>query len=151
MSAALISRTVLMAVIAAVATGCATKKDFYATGGSRADGTVDMAYDFRPFETPVVSQQQAQSIAKSKCAVWGYRDAESFGGMTQNCYRRNEFGTCTAGQNIIKYQCIGNLDAPPSVSAVPAGDADLLGSGRMRRLPDPVSARVARALTQLIK
>lgn len=62
------SRIVVRIVASALAifalSGCATRKDFYAMGGSRADGSVDMAYDFRPFEKPVVNQQQAYAIAK---------------------------------------------------------------------------------------
>lgn len=106
--------TALLLAISAVISGCATKKEFYATGGSRADGTIDMAYEFHPFESPVVSLQQAQTVAKSKCSVWGYRDAEPFGGKSVNCYQRNGFGTCEAGQVLVKYQCIGNLDAAPT-------------------------------------
>lgn len=114
---------VLVLATAVFVTGCSTPKNFYATGGSRADGTVDMAYDFRQFEKPVVNHQQAKSIAKSKCSVWGYRDAESFGGTTQNCYQRDGFGTCVAGQVLIKYQCLGNLDAVTPASSTPTGFA----------------------------
>ncbi|MCY1393922.1 YecR-like lipoprotein [compost metagenome] len=100
----------LLALAASVAvTGCATKKDFYATGGSRADGTVDMAYDFAQFEQPVVDVNQAHNIAKSKCQVWGYQEAEAFGGKQQHCNQFNGYGTCVAGQVVIKYQCIGDL------------------------------------------
>ena len=120
-----IAAKALLALIAAITiTGCATKKDFYAMGGSRADGTVDMAYDFRQFESPVVNPAQAQSIAKSKCRVWGYNDAEAFGGMTQNCHQRDGFGTCVAGQVVHTYQCIGNLNeaaqAKPDNTQAPA-------------------------------
>lgn len=76
-----------------------------------------MAYDFRQFEQPVVNQQQAQSIAKSKCSVWGYGSAEPFGGKVTTCHQRNGFGDCLAGQVVVKYQCLGNIDAP---SATPA-------------------------------
>ncbi len=107
----------LLALAAATAiTGCATKKNFYALDGSRADGTVDMAYDFRQFETPVVDKQQAHTIARAKCGVWGYSDAEPFGGMQQKCIQQDGWGTCVAGQMVIKYQCLGNLDAPPPSS-----------------------------------
>lgn len=101
-----------IAVIMTLSTGCAVKKDFYATGGSRADGTVDMAYDFAQFEQPVVNPSQAQSIAQQKCTVWGYREAEAFGGKTTNCNQRDGWGNCVAGQVVIKYQCIGDLSAP---------------------------------------
>ncbi|PJI47236.1 MAG: hypothetical protein CTR55_22050 [Pseudomonas sp.] len=96
----------------AFTTGCAVKKDFYATGGSRADGTVDMAYDFAQFEQPLVNPSQAQSIAQQKCTVWGYREAEAFGGKTTNCNQRDGWGNCVAGQVVIKYQCIGDLGVP---------------------------------------
>lgn len=123
-AAALVTKALLVLIAAITITGCATKKDFYAMGGSRADGTVDMAYDFRQFESPVVNPAQAQSIAKSKCRVWGYSDAEAFGGMTQNCHQRDGFGTCVAGQVVHTYQCIGNLNeaaqAQPVTTQAPA-------------------------------
>lgn len=122
---------ILAAVLAALS-GCATKKDFYATGGSRADGSVDMAYDFAQFEQPVVNIAQAQSIAKSKCRVWGYNDAEAFGGKQQICNQSNGYGTCIAGQVIYKYQCIGNISEAPMtqptaapLSAAPAAAGSL--------------------------
>ncbi|WP_457787199.1 YecR family lipoprotein [Pseudomonas sp. PL-6] len=119
----------LLAIVAALTiTGCATKKDFYAMGGSRADGTVDMAYDFRQFESPVVNPGQARTIARSKCRVWGYSDAEAFGGMTQNCYQRDGWGTCIAGQVIHKYQCIGNLNEAPKVQSSGVAPASLSGA-----------------------
>lgn len=103
------SKLLLLFLMAASVTGCSSRKDFYATGGSRADGSIDMVYDFKPFETPIVDHGQAESIANKKCAVWGYERAEPFGGKTQNCQVRDGWGNCTAGQIIIKYQCIGNI------------------------------------------
>ena len=102
-----------IAAVLAVLSGCATEKDFYATGGSRADGSVDMAYDFAEFEQPVIDIAQAQRIAKSKCRVWGYSDAEAFGGKQQICNRTNNYGGCVAGQVVYKYQCLGDLGAAP--------------------------------------
>lgn len=113
-------RTIPLAVLALSAalavTGCATKKDFYAMGGSRADGTVDMAYDFRQFEKPVVNVEQAKTIAKSKCRVWGYQDAEMFGGKRQQCHQIDGWGNCVAGQVTIQFQCIGSGDSGSSIS-----------------------------------
>lgn len=105
----------------ALSSGCAVKKNFYATGGSRADGTVDMAYDFAQFEQPVVSLDQAQGIALQKCAVWGYRQAEAFGGQTTHCDQRDGWGNCVAGQVVVKYQCIGDLDAPKASTSAQNG------------------------------
>lgn len=108
-------------------TGCAVKKDFYAMGGSRADGTVSMAYDFKQFEQPVVNHQQALSIAKQKCSVWGYDNTEAFGGQTVNCQQRDGFGNCVAGQVVIQYQCLGNLDAGKNAPLVRPVAASLSG------------------------
>lgn len=118
---------------AALTTGCAVKKDFYATGGSRADGTVDMAYDFAQFEQPVVSQNQAQAIAQQKCAVWGYREAEAFGGKITNCNQRDGWGNCVAGQVVIKYQCIGDLGAPQVGRAVQASASSTPSNGSLSK------------------
>ncbi|WP_028240741.1 YecR family lipoprotein [Stutzerimonas azotifigens] len=114
----LVTRAAVAALASITLAGCAVKKDFYAMGGSRADGTVDMAYDFAQFEQPVINHQQAQLIAKQKCAVWGYEKAEPFGGQTTNCYQRNGFSTCIAGQVVMKYQCVGDINAPrPAIAA----------------------------------
>ncbi|CAN7566188.1 YecR-like lipofamily protein [Pseudomonas sp. LjRoot277] len=110
-------KLLFLVVLAVVVSGCSSRKDFYATGGSRADGSIDMAYDFKAFETPVVDYKQAESIANSKCAVWGYDRAEPFGGQTQNCQARDGWGNCNAGQMIVKYQCIGNITPASQASA----------------------------------
>ena len=111
----------LILMISLSVTGCAVRKDFYASGGSRSDGSIDMAYNFRQFEQPVVNYDQAKNIARDKCKVWGYQDAEMFGGATQNCQQFNGYGNCVAGQMVVKYQCIGNLDAPGVHAAAPQG------------------------------
>lgn len=132
MSAARTIKTLTIMLAFVAMTGCATKKNFYATDGSRADGTVDMAYDFAQFEQPVIDIAQAKSIAKSKCRVWGYSDAEAFGGRQQNCHQTNGYGTCIAGQIVHKYQCIGNISEAPMIqpaaaplSAAPAAAGSL--------------------------
>ena len=122
-------RTLFLLVMLTIAvTGCSSRKDFYATGGSRADGAIDMAYDFKPFETPIVDFNQAQAIANTKCAVWGYNRAEPFGGQTQNCQVRDGWGNCTGGQMIVKYQCVGNITPanPPAAAPAPSGTVGML-------------------------
>lgn len=106
----------ILAITAAVA-GCSAPKNFYATGGSRADGVVDVAYDFGRMETPVVDKRQAYSIARTKCSLWGYSDAEPFGGQVQTCEARSGFGECSSFKVSIKYQCLGSPErasTPPN-------------------------------------
>jgi len=109
-----LSRLAAVFAFLVVLTACSTHKDFYATGGSRADGVIDVAYDFTYLETPVVDLNQAYNIARSKCSLWGYVDAEPFGGASQECTVRRGYGDCSAWRVSKKYQCLGNLG---SVSA----------------------------------
>ena len=110
--------------------GCSSKMPFYATGGSRGDGTVDMAYDTELFVDEIVNFNEAQKLAEDKCKVWGYQSAEIFGGQTENCYQRNGYGDCLKGQMIVKYQCIGDLGVgaqTPSQSSAPVSNSSSSG------------------------
>jgi len=51
--------------------GCSTTKEYVATGGSRADGTVDLSYEYVMFESPVENVQQGTTVASSTCARRG--------------------------------------------------------------------------------
>lgn len=42
-------------LISAFLTGCAAPKNWAATGGSRADGTIKLSYEYGMFENPQVS------------------------------------------------------------------------------------------------
>jgi len=145
-----LSRRTAAFVFLATLAGCATHKDFQATGGSRADGVIDVAYEFSSFETPVVDQQQAYAIARSKCSLWGYVDAEPFGGTNQECTLRRGYGDCSAWRVSKKYQCLGNLgsvSAPlnylgPSQApaAVPARQATAPYQAAPSTAPAPLSS-----------
>ena len=61
--------------------GCATSvaKDFMATGGSRADGTIQLSYEHAAFEQPKIDFAKGLETARSRCAAWGYSSAEQGG------------------------------------------------------------------------
>jgi hypothetical protein len=86
--------------------GCAVQKQMVATGGSRADGTVKMAYEFGMFEMPKIDMQQGQDAATQRCKSWGYTNAEAFGGQTKTC---SSFGggACNSWLVTVEYQCTG--------------------------------------------
>ncbi|MDQ6961952.1 MAG: YecR family lipoprotein [Mariprofundaceae bacterium] len=65
--------------------GCATPKQFSATGGSKADGIVKLSYEYSLFEDPQVDMAQGVTVAKKRCEAWGYAQAEAFGGSTKKC------------------------------------------------------------------
>jgi len=88
--------------------GCATTKDWSATGGSRSDGTVRLSYEFGQFEKPELSEQQAVTLASQRCKTWGYTGAEAFGGQTRTCnLSSGAFGNCQRWLVTKEYQCTG--------------------------------------------
>lgn len=87
-------------------TGCATTKTLQATGGSRADGTVKMAYEYGQFEKPQPKWNQAKQSAQQRCKAWGYTRAEKFGGGLSKCVSRNGYG-CVKHRVTVTYQCTG--------------------------------------------
>jgi len=84
-------------------TGCATQKILTPTGGSKADGTVVLSYEYGMFEQPVVDYDAAQALAKQKCAAWKYKDAEAFGVGESECTAYD--GGCLAWRVNVTYQC----------------------------------------------
>jgi len=86
--------------------GCAVQKQLVATGGSRADGTVKMSYEFGMFEKPVINVQQGLQSAIKRCESWGYTGAEAFGGQTKLC---NAYGGGNFNNWLVtmEFQCTG--------------------------------------------
>jgi YecR-like lipoprotein len=97
---------ILAALLAASA--CAVRKDWFASGGSRADGTVQLSYTWGLFEQPVVDGAQGVALAASKCAGWGYSGAEPFGGAVTRCNSVDYQGNCNGWVATVVYQCVGN-------------------------------------------
>ncbi|EHT8816943.1 hypothetical protein KYT24_004393 [Salmonella enterica] len=81
----IIKKAAAAAAIATLLAGCAVQKQMVATGGSKADGTVTMSYEYGLFEAPKVDSSQAIAAAAQRCKAWGYTTAEPFGGVTKVC------------------------------------------------------------------
>lgn len=88
-------------------TGCAANKTLVPTGGSKADGTVDLSFEFGVFQKPVVDMVAAQASAKQRCAAWGYTEAEAFGGEKRQCQAFDGYGNCMRWFVTVTYQCTG--------------------------------------------
>jgi hypothetical protein len=86
--------------------GCAVQKTMQATGGSRADGTVKLSYEFGMFQVPNVDMAQGTVAAARRCASWGYSGAEPFGGQTKVC---NGYGGGNSNSWLVtvEFQCTG--------------------------------------------
>ncbi|MDR3490967.1 MAG: YecR family lipoprotein [Gammaproteobacteria bacterium] len=85
-------------------TGCATTKTLQPISGSKADGTVTLAYEYGMFESPTVDWNRANITAKQRCAAWGFNNAQAFGNGQSQCTAYNQYG-CTRQQVNVVYQC----------------------------------------------
>ena len=85
--------------------GCSVQKTMSATGGSKADGTIEMSYEYGNFEKPVVNRTQADRRATERCKAWGYDHADAFGGGKTQCLTANAYG-CTYQRVTVTYQCL---------------------------------------------
>jgi hypothetical protein len=87
--------------------GCATTKEWLATGGSKSDAMVEFSYSYNGFQKPQADRSQADRMAKDRCAAWGYPTAEAFGPPVQQCTSSNAYG-CTGWTVTARYQCTGS-------------------------------------------
>lgn len=86
--------------------GCATTKLLQATGGSKSDGVVELAYQYGAFEKPVVDWDAGLRTAIQRCSAWGYRGADPFGGTMSDCQAYDGYGGCNSWLVTVKYQCL---------------------------------------------
>ena len=98
------TKMVVAAVAAAMLSGCAAQVKSVPVGGSRADGTVTLAYEYGALIVPQVNYVEMQQQAQVRCARWGYQQAERFGGQIRTCVARSSSG-CLTWRVSIDYQC----------------------------------------------
>ena len=86
---------------------CSVQKAFVPVGGSRADATIEMAFDYGGLQVPKWDKAQADAGALERCKAWGYNGAEAFGSYTSRCV---QFGSksCNVYRMSMTYQCLGS-------------------------------------------
>ena len=99
------SNTIALGFFVALA-GCATVTQMTATGGSRADGIVRLSYETGLLNKVNIDEADALRTAQARCRIWGYKDAEAFGGVTRQCQGSGLYG-CNRWLVTKEYQCIG--------------------------------------------
>ena len=97
---------VLSALVLIATAGCAVIKVPAATGGSRADGTVQLSYEYGWLENPQVDLGAASVTATQRCRAWGYTQAEAFAPMS-HCQETDSYGNCLRTLITTTYQCSG--------------------------------------------
>jgi hypothetical protein len=84
-----------------------TQKDWAATGGNLAEGTIELSYEYGEFEEPHVDEAQAEVVANSTCHEWGYSSFRAFGRPIKKCNRLGGFfGGCASWIVTRQYRCI---------------------------------------------
>ena len=100
--------TILLSAAVALLAACAvdTPKTPLPTGGSKADGSVDMSFEVNYLENPIVDWDSARLGATSRCQAWGYKSADPFEGTRTECNSRDGYGTCLQAFVTRTYQCV---------------------------------------------
>ncbi len=100
------SRLIIAALAVVVfLSGCTAKVASAPVGGSRADGTITVAYEYGAFVSPEVDSEEMQKQAQDRYARWGYLTAERFGGGLRDCIHKNSNNLCLRWRVSIEYQC----------------------------------------------
>jgi hypothetical protein len=90
-----------------------TAVSWSATGGSRADGTVRLSYEYGIMEKPKINETEAIDLATARCKVWGYSGAEAFGGLTHQCGVVDGQIDCDHTRVTKEFQCTGTGNKEP--------------------------------------
>ena len=100
-------KVMIVASMALALAACATvTKQMVPVSGSRADGTVKLAFTYGMFEKVAIDYPAANASAAQRCVAWGYKSAEPFGAAQTICQASGEYG-CTQTLVTMEYQCLG--------------------------------------------
>jgi len=84
---------------------CATDNEIRPTGASRADGIVQLSYEYDLSDRPALDWQSAQATAEERCINWGYSSAAKTGTGRQTCLSQDIFGRCRSFRVNVAYSC----------------------------------------------
>ncbi len=101
----MIQKLPLVVATSFLLSACSSNMEMKATGGSKSDGTVTLSFDHAAIVNPIIDEKKALQTAKSKCNVWGFRNAKAFGGSTKKCLEEYKTGGCVGYRVSKVYQC----------------------------------------------
>jgi len=91
-----------------VISGCSTTP-LQPTGGSKADGIVEMSSFRGKFSKPEIDTDAALKTAEARCKAWGYESATPFSGVISRCNQHGTMG-CAEWVDTIRFQCTGKSE-----------------------------------------
>lgn len=94
----------LAGVVLLCLAGCTVPVTGVPVTGSRAHGTVTLAYEYGLFELPQPDYAAMLQQAVQRCSQWGYLSAQQFGGESKICSYLDIHG-CWQWRVEIQYQC----------------------------------------------
>lgn len=98
-------RFFLNVALVTLLSACAVNITPVATGGSKADGIVELGFEHSHMQKPVIDEEAALKTAQARCAAWGYQKADKFGGHKRQCLAGSGLGGCSQFMVTIQYQC----------------------------------------------
>jgi hypothetical protein len=94
----------LILVVTLLAAGCTTYKLWNEYESSEEQGTVQLSYEYRKFESPQVDERAGTSMARERCADWGFRNAQRKG-EDRECVDGDK-DHCAKWRVIREYRCL---------------------------------------------
>lgn len=93
--------------LAIMITGCASPvtKDWGASGGSKADGTVQLSVRYGDMQTPILDDAQGKRAALARCEKWGYSSVDEFDFVNKVCMQPGGLSGCRDTVITKTYQC----------------------------------------------
>ncbi len=88
-----------------IISACATDNGFQANGSDRANGLVQLSYQYVLSDRPVLDWVVAQRTAEARCASWGYARAQRSEDRRRSCLTQDIFGRCKSYRVNVAYQC----------------------------------------------
>jgi hypothetical protein len=97
-------RSLLVIAWVTALSACTTYKMWSPGDSSQEEGVARLTYEYRRFENPQVDERAGLSMARERCADWGYRDARRKG-EDRECIDGTS-ADCSKWRVIREYRCL---------------------------------------------
>ncbi len=97
-------KRILLLFIPMVLLSCTVKKRLEIVDGSKADGTLTMAYEIKTHQKAKFLIEEAKAKAMVRCKQWGYTDVDIFDAGIKECIEYRQ-GRCIKYRVSYKCQC----------------------------------------------
>ena len=98
------NRVLLILTASTCLASCTTYKLWTESGSDQDEGTVQLSYEYRKFESPQVDERAGLEMAKQRCADWGYKSAARKG-EDRACLDGDK-NNCGKWQVTREYRCL---------------------------------------------